>query len=266
MSRVGVALLVTVLGVSAYAATATTKSKKSAKSAKTAKTAHVASRAKHKHTHSSRKKSHTKAGKQVALTNVTRRSADQHMPNGWAWPPNDAMKSAETACEQSLDGIGLTWERATPEGRIADPVYVPAMEIGGIKYTRSYGKGPTRMDCELVQTLAQIGPDLTALGVREVQFGSVYRNTNVRVHGATLPFLSRHALGIAMDIKAFVDDKGRVANVELDYLKGDPLLHGIEDKINATHKFRTVLTPGNDPLSHYDHFHIEAAVDFTAFR
>lgn len=259
MSRVGVALLVTVLGASAYAATATTKPKAKT-SAKT--------KAKHKHVShkTSRKKTRTKAGKQVALTNVTRRSADQHMPNGWAWPPNSAMKSAETACEQSLDGIGLTWERATPEGRIADPVYVPAMEIGGIKYTRSYGNGPTRMDCELVQTLAAIGPDLTALGVREVKFGSVYRNTNVRVHGATLPFLSRHALGIAMDIKAFVDDKGRVANVELDYLKGDPLLHGIEDKINATHKFRTVLTPGNDPLSHYDHFHIEAAVDFTAFR
>jgi hypothetical protein len=26
------------------------------------------------------------------------------------------------------------------------------------------------------------------------------------------------------------------------------------------------LTPGNDPISHYDHFHLEASVDYTAFR
>ena len=111
-----------------------------------------------------------------------------------------------------------------------------------------------------------MGPELVKVGVREVRYGSIYRNTNVRVHGTTKPILSRHALGLAMDIKAFVDDKGRVANVELDYLKGDQLLHAIEDTVNSSKKFRIVLTPGNDPISHYDHFHIEAAVDFTAFQ
>ena len=57
-----------------------------------------------------------------------------------------------------------------------------------------------------MQTLAAIGPELVAIGVREVRYGSIYRNTNVRAHGATKPILSRHALGIAMDIKAFVDE------------------------------------------------------------
>ena len=94
----------------------------------------------------------------------------------------------------------------------------------------------------------------------------IYRNSNVRVHGTTKPILSRHALGLAMDIAEFVDETGRVANVEDDYLKGDPLLHAIEDTVNRSARFRIVLTPGNDPLSHYDHFHIEASVDFTAFR
>jgi len=69
-----------------------------------------------------------------------------------------------------------------------------------------------------------------------------------------------------MDIKAFVDDSGRVAVVETDYLKDDPLLHGIEDLINKRTDFRDVLSPANDPISHDDHFHIEASVDFTAFR
>jgi hypothetical protein len=176
------------------------------------------------------------------------------------------MKAASVACEQNLDALGLVWERATPEGKIVDPIKVPSMEIGGIKYVPAYSKGVPRIDCQLVQTLAAVGPELVKIGVREIRYGSIYRNTNVRVHGATKPILSRHALGIAMDIKAFVDEQGRVANVELDYLKGDPLLHGIEDTVNASDRFRIVLTPGNDPLSHYDHFHIEAAVDFTAFQ
>jgi hypothetical protein len=87
-----------------------------------------------------------------------------------------------------------------------------------------------------------------------------------RSHGKTQDFLSRHALGIAMDVRSFVDEAGRVAVVEMEYLKNDPLLHGIEDLINRNTRFRQVLTPGNDPISHDDHFHIEASVDFTGFR
>jgi hypothetical protein len=52
-----------------------------------------------------------------------------------------------------------------------------------------------------------------------------------------------------------------VLAIEGDY--PEPLLLAIEDAINETKLFRLVLTPGNDPVSHYDHFHIEAAVDFT---
>jgi len=36
--------------------------------------------------------------------------------------------------------------------------------------------------------------------------------------------------------------------------------------IDERTEFRQVLTPGNDPISHFDHFHIEASVNFTAFR
>lgn len=213
----------------------------------------------------SRKGDRKRKGKRVAVTSKVSTSLEG-MPKGWAWPPDARMKDASAACEEGLDGLGLAWERATPQGKMVDPVYVPSMEIGGIKYVSAYRRGPHRLDCQLVKTLAAIGPELYALGVREVKFGSIYRNTNVRAHGQTRPVLSRHALGIAMDIKSFTDDKGRVAVVELDYLKGDPLLHGIEDTINKSERFRTVLTPGNDPISHYDHFHIEAFVDYTAFR
>ena len=189
-----------------------------------------------------------------------------NMPTGWDWPPNAAMKAATKVCHDTLSASGLAWEPAPGEGKIAAPVTVPEMEIGGIKYVSVYKKPPFTMDCQLVLVLAGIGPSLHAIGVREVKFGSIYRNTAVRAHGQTRKILSRHALGLAMDIKQFVDASGRVADVELDYLKGDKLLHDIEDVINKSNKFRIVLTPGNDPISHYDHFHVEAAVDYSAFR
>lgn len=189
-----------------------------------------------------------------------------NLPPGFAWPATSAMKKGEKVCEQSLTEAGIAFEAAPPEGYLVDPIHVPAMEVAGIQLVRAYGKGPVTFDCQLIRVLAKVGPDLHQLGVRQIKFGSVYRNTPVRVHGETKPILSRHALGIAMDIKSFVDETGRVANVELDYLKGDQLLHAIEDTVNRSKDFRIVLTPGNDPLSHSDHFHIEASVDYTAFR
>lgn len=188
------------------------------------------------------------------------------MPPGFAWPPTPAMTAAGKACEAELDALGVGWKTAPAEGMVPNPVIIPSMEIGGVRYTSRYRKVAPTMECQFVRVLALLGPDLRALGVREVQFGSIVRNTLARSHGQTKEFLSRHALGIAMDIKAFVDDTGRVASVEMDYLKGDPLLHGVEDLINRATTFRQVLTPGNDPISHDDHFHIEASVDFTAFR
>jgi hypothetical protein len=267
MSRAGIALLVGLFALSSApvdidAAARRTKTTATSKAALAKK-----KRAKAKARERARAKARAKAKrkKRVAVVEKVSKSTEG-LPNGFAWPPNEAMQAAAVTCEKNLDERGIIWERATPEGKMVDPIYVPSMEIGGIKYTPAYSKGVPRISCQLVQVLADVGPELVKIGVREVKYGSIYRNTNVRAHGTTKPILSRHALGIAMDIKAFVDDKGRVANVELDYLKGDLLLHGIEDTVNASQKFRIVLTPGNDPLSHYDHFHIEAAVDFSAFQ
>jgi hypothetical protein len=86
----------------------------------------------------------------------------------------------------------------------------------------------------------------------------------VRSHGKTKPILSRHGLGLAMDIAQFVDEAGRVADVLKDYPKDDELLHSIEQVVNANGNFRIMLTPKNDPISHDDHFHIEARASFTS--
>lgn len=207
----------------------------------------------------------TKRGK----TTKTKRSArvstqvrTTNMPRGYAWPPTRKMRAAGKTCEASLTKAGVKWKRTSREGRIADPIVVPSMKLGGIQYTSTYRPAPHKMDCHLALVLEQMGPKLRALGVREVKFGSLYRWSNVRVNGTTKPFLSRHALGIALDVVSFVDDTGRTAVVASDYAAGDSLLLDIEQAINGSGKFRTVLTPANDPASHDDHFHLEVAVDY----
>jgi hypothetical protein len=278
MARLIVAALALVLVASSAPAQATTAHRSRA-SSKTSKAS--SKRAKHK-----KPKKKPRAGKHVAaalkprvkttrtpLIKVASLQVDgrvkygaDRMPPGFAWPPTTQMQTTSKACEDELDRLGITWKPAAPEGKIVDPIVVPSMELGGIKYTSIFKASPHTLDCQFAHDLALLGPELFALGVREVQFGSIYRNTMARSHGQTKDFLSRHALGIAMDIRSFVDESGRVAVVELEYLKNDPLLHGIEDLINRNTRFRQVLTPGNDPISHFDHFHLEASVDFTGFR
>lgn len=187
-----------------------------------------------------------------------------NMPRGFHWPPTQTMKEAEKVCEAQLDQLGVTWERAKPEGRIVNPIVIPSMQLGGIAYTSAFRRPPHKIDCQFARTLETIGAELHALGVREIKFGSIYRNTTVRVGGKSKNILSRHALGIAMDIMSFTDEAGREVTVAKDYKLDDPLLLAIEDAINRSGKFRTVLTPRNDPKSHYDHFHVEAVVDYTA--
>jgi hypothetical protein len=195
-------------------------------------------------------------------------SRTDNMPRGYAWPPTKQMRAAETACEAKLDELGVDHKPAKSEGRIVDAMTIAdaagGMTLGGIAYVSAWRQGPQKLDCQLALALERFGHDLYDLGVRQIKFGSIYRFTNVRVGGQTKNILSRHALGIAMDIVAFIDDAGREANVKQDYPQADPLLLAIETAVNDSGKFRILLTPKNDPISHSDHFHIEVAVDYTA--
>ncbi len=185
-----------------------------------------------------------------------------NMPAGFTWPPSKAMVAAGKTCEAQLDGLGIAWQAAKAQGHVVDPITLADFTLGGIKYTALYDKHAAVLDCQLALGLAQVGQALYDLGVREVRFGSIYRWSKVRVGGKTKNMLSRHALGLAMDVVSFVDDSGREAVVAKDYKAGDELLHAVERTIDATPGFRGVLTPQNDPISHKDHFHIEANPDY----
>ncbi len=206
-----------------------------------------------------------KGGKKDApwIPNKKTLSNGGNMPIGFSWPPTPAMLEAEIDCEAKLDRSGVEWKRTDREGRIVNAVLVPSMQFGGVKYSNMWGsKGPFPMDCQLALALETIGPELVALGVAEVKFGSLFRWSNVRSGGVTKPFLSRHGLGLAMDIGSFVDGDGREAVIVRDYKKDDQLLHSVEQLINANGNFRIVLTPKNDPVSHHNHFHIEARANY----
>jgi hypothetical protein len=66
-----------------------------------------------------------------------------------------------------------------------------------------------------------------------------------------------------MDVISFVDENGREAVVAKDYKDDDELLLSVERAINDSGIFRLVLTPKNDPISHRDHFHVEANPDYS---
>jgi hypothetical protein len=188
------------------------------------------------------------------------RRTKANMPRGFTWPASRNMERMADACELELDELGVAYKPAKPTGRVVRPMTIDD-EIGGITYTPVRSSNHV-FDCQLVLALANFAPRFYELGVREIKFGSAFRYTKVRVAGKTKNILSRHALGIALDIYAFVDADGREAKVERDYKRGDDLLRDIERSINDSGQFRILLTPRNDPKSHYDHFHLEANPDY----
>ena len=192
---------------------------------------------------------------------VPTKSTADNMPTGWSWPPNKAMLASSKTCMARLDELHIEWKPGEKEGHMIAPIKTDMM-FGGVKYEHRFGGPPRTLDCHLAVALQAFGAELYGLGVREVKYGSIYRYTKVRVGGQTKNVLSRHALGMAMDITSFVDDQGREAFVYRDYKKDDPMLLAVEKAVNASGKFRLLLTPKNDPISHKDHFHLEANPDF----
>jgi hypothetical protein len=182
----------------------------------------------------------------------------RNMPMGWVWPPNKAMKAEGKQCLARLDELGVVYQKSKKKRKITTPIVVPDMEFGGVKVVPVFRKPPHVMDCHLAAALAEHGEKLYALGVRELRFSSIYDYRRVRLRQRTKNALSRHALGLAMDVYVMVTEDGVEHVVKSDYKQGDETLLAAEQLVNGTGAFRMLLTPGNDPRSHYDHFHFEA--------
>ena len=193
-----------------------------------------------------------------------RRRTGDNLPAGFVWPANKAMKRVGKRCLDRLDALAVGWKPGKAARKVVTPVLVPKMEIAGISMITIFRKPPFVMDCHLAEALAEHGQVLYDLGVRTLKFSSIHRYTKVRVNGRTLDKLSRHALGLAIDVWSVIDADGVEHVVKTDYAPGDELLLAIEQAVNDSGGFRAVLTPANDPESHDDHFHLEAKVDYAS--
>jgi hypothetical protein len=180
-----------------------------------------------------------------------------NMPEGWTWPPSATMVDQGRACLAHLDALGVKWRKAPARRKVATPIYVDEMIVAGVTLAPTFKKGPFVMDCLLAATLADTADVLRSAGVAELRFAEIwdYRNVN----DGRRPILSRHALGLAIDVFEVVTDDGVRHVVETDY--PDAFLLTLEDWMRATRSFR-ILTPGNDPRHHHDHFHLEVDVHY----
>ncbi|HTM22543.1 MAG TPA: extensin family protein [Kofleriaceae bacterium] len=196
------------------------------------------------------------AGAEARARKPRRPAAYLNMPRGWTWPPTPEMKAAGERCVKELDQLGVAWKPAPATNKVTTPIYVPSMTVRGLVLEPIWRKGPFVMDCHLALALAHHAETLQQLGVRALRFSSIHSYRNVRKRHRTWPMLSRHAIGLAMDVYEISFTDGRTLVVERDYRK-EPILRQIEEALRGSHYLRGLLTPGNDPRSHHDHFHIE---------
>ncbi len=254
--------ILTALGAAMFLATAAVPADAASRSSKASGQVHVKAKKKAKPA----KKSAAR-GKRKGKSKKARGPARlANMPKGWSWPPSRTMESEGKRCLGELDKLGITWKKAKRAGKIVTPITVADLSFGGVKLTPTYQRGPFTIDCHLALGLSTYLPKVAAFGVTELKFSRIYGYTRVRTGGRSHGSLSRHALGLAIDIRSFVKADGTEVSVFTDYKLGNTDLLGIEQALNDSGGFRTVLTPGNDPKSHYDHYHIEVKVEYPTSR
>lgn len=179
-----------------------------------------------------------------------------NLPPGWQWPPSEAMRLGGEHCMQSLLLAGVDFEpRPQAVGKIATPVVVPSMTFSGLSVRQVFGERAPVMDCHMALALVRHSRALQSLGIREILAAGFFQNRQARLGGRTLPMLSRHALGLAVDIRGFVTTDGRTLAVQS--YETEPLFQHVESALLSSKRLRAVVTPGND-RGHKNHFHISA--------
>ena len=183
-----------------------------------------------------------------------------NLPPGWKWPPSRETRREGRKCMRELRKLGVKFKRAPRRRMIATPVVVPDMKFGQLVLAPTYRKPPFVMDCRLARALAINAYRLSALGIRELRFSSIYDYRRVRLRRKVHRPLSRHSFGLAMDVYKVVLDGGAVLEVDEDYWSS-PVLMVAELALRSTGGFRAILSPAVDPVSHSDHLHIEVKVE-----
>src|SRR5690606_26410124 len=121
-----------------------------------------------------------------------------------------AMGASRARCLTELTASGVQFvQTRAPVGKINTPVVVPSMRFGALEVLPVYARRAPVMDCELALSLVQHAEALAAAGVRTLVVAGFHTERRARLHGRSLNIMSRHSLGLAVDVRGFVTHAGR---------------------------------------------------------
>lgn len=178
------------------------------------------------------------------------------------------LLAAVSACLLELKSAGVEARPGPRVGYVRDPVSISS-PIGGVRYERvGAGDRPLVVDCNFARGLLEVAPTLRALGIEAVEYTSA---TSVRFIRGTRK-LSRHAFGLALDVRGVRGPRGLAYRVDEEYERGTTLDDGecvgephgagarllktLVCRLEESGWFRRVLSPDFDG-DHWDHLHLE---------
>ena len=160
-------------------------------------------------------------------------------------------------CLLRLHHLGIAYRPLPSMALINTPIEVLG-PIAGIHYKPTW-RARFIVDCRFALALHRAGPFFRALGIKTGYFS----NTHRRHHGS-LRKVSRHALGLAMDLHRVRDAQGKLLRVKRDFEHDlddacdnaeRPALNRLACLLKRHGVFDYVLTPDTN-RAHYNHFHL----------
>lgn len=172
----------------------------------------------------------------------------------------------DRTCLRMLRSLKVPFRKLRSVKGVATPVRIIGNKIGGITYKPRYTRGIMIMDCRLALAMRRAAEIFRVNGIRTVVWSNFYSWRRVAKTGR----LSRHALGLAIDIHGFYDKRGRKLDVQKDYERGlgrgktcegkaktrkGRVLRDLACDFDVSNLFEGVLTPDYDK-GHRNHFHL----------
>ncbi len=172
----------------------------------------------------------------------------------------------DRSCLRMLRSLKVPFHKMRKVKGIATPVKIIGNRIGRTVYKPRYTRNVMVMDCRLALAMRRADEIFRINGIRTVVWSNFYSWRRVAKTGR----LSRHALGLAIDIHAFYDKRGRKLDLTRDYETGlgrgrtcegraktrkGRVLRDLACDFDVSNLFESVLTPDYDK-GHRNHFHL----------
>lgn len=189
---------------------------------------------------------------------------------GWAKIENSEFHASaeldDQKCLDTLTRLKIPWKPGPKKRGLKNPVQLDTYVLNGVYYHWYWAEtNDLLLDCRMVLSLYMAGPIFRKHGFDEVLYTSSYRYSYI----SGTRRLSRHAAGMALDVKALRGPGGVVVVVERDWHRHEgtatdcvgPLPAGparrmreLVCEFETLPLFGGILTPDTD-YDHRNHFH-----------